>query len=67
MKVNTRRVGVAALALILCLSVSPAATAAQPDGFMTIRETITRLLKKLRTFGGIALNSDQPGPPRPTP
>jgi len=66
MKVNSRRVGVAALTLVLCLSISPVATAAQPDGW-TIRETITRILKKLKTFGGITLNSDQPGPPRPTP
>jgi hypothetical protein len=65
MKLKTRRVGVAALALVLCLSISPVATAAQPDGFLTIRETITRILKKLKTFGGITAQVDFPHPPKP--
>lgn len=68
MKVNTRRVGVAALALVVCLSISPVAAAVQPnDTLFSIRDTITRILKKLKTLGGVALNNDFPQPPRPTP
>ncbi|MEA2464964.1 MAG: hypothetical protein QOJ98_2711 [Acidobacteriota bacterium] len=68
MNVNTRRVGVAALALVICLSISPVAAAVQPnDAFVGIRERITRILKKLKNFGGIATFEDTIGPPRPTP
>ena len=68
MKVNTRRVGVAALALVVCLSISPVAAAVQPnDVLFSIREKVTRILKKLKTFGPAAVLSDSPVPPRPTP
>ncbi|HYK04501.1 MAG TPA: hypothetical protein VE974_22305 [Thermoanaerobaculia bacterium] len=68
MKVNTRRVGVAALTLVVCLSISPVASAVQPgDAFVGIREKIVRILKKLKTFGGLTSFEDTIGPPRPTP
>ena len=66
MKVNSRRAGVAALALVVCLSISPVALAVQPnDAFSGIREKVTRLLKKLKTFGGITAEVDFPHPPKP--
>ena len=68
MKVNTRRVGVAALALVVCLSFSPVAAAVQPDdGFAGIRGKIVQILKKLKTLGSVTVFSDFPMPPRPTP
>jgi hypothetical protein len=66
MNVNTRRVGVAALALVVCLTISPVAVAVQPnDAFVGIREKITRILKKLKTFGGVSVLQDFPQPPKP--
>jgi hypothetical protein len=68
MKVNTRRVGVAALALVVSLSISPIAAAVQPgDAVVGIREKIVRVLKKLNPFGSITIFEDNPGPPKPTP
>jgi hypothetical protein len=68
MKVNTRRVGVAALALVVCLAVSPVAFAVQPhDAAVGIRERIIRIIKKLKTFGGLTSFEDTIGPPRPSP
>jgi hypothetical protein len=68
MKVITRRVSVAALALVVCLSISPIAAAAQRDQpLLQFREKISWLLKKLKTFGGIVAFEDNPGPPKPTP
>jgi hypothetical protein len=66
MKVNTRRVSVAALALVVCLSISPVAAAAQPDHpLFNIREKVTRILKKLKTLGDITVFTDFPTPPKP--
>jgi hypothetical protein len=68
MKMNTRRVGVAALALVVCLSISPVAAAVQPnDALFGIREKIIRIFRKLKTFGPTVVFSDVPQPPRPTP
>ncbi len=67
MNVNTRRVGVAALALVVCLSISPVAAAVQPNqGFVGIREKVIRIIKKLKTFGGLTSFEDTIGPPRPS-
>jgi hypothetical protein len=66
MKSNTRRVGVATLVLVVCLAISPAAAAVQPnDASVSIRETITRILKKLKKIGSIGVLQDFPGPPKP--
>jgi len=66
MNVNTRRVGVAALALVVCLAISPVASAVQPnDTLFSVRERIIRILKKLKTFGGTTAHVDFPMPPRP--
>lgn len=66
MKVNTRRVGVAALALVVCLSISPVAAAVQPnDSLVNLREKVSRIFKKLKTLGGVIAFSDGLQPPKP--
>jgi hypothetical protein len=68
MKVKTHRAGIAALALVVCLSFSPVAAAVQPnDGAVGVREKIVRILKKLKTLGSVTVFTDFPVPPRPTP
>jgi hypothetical protein len=64
MKSNTRRVGVAALTLIVCLAISPWATAA-PVGDPPVRDKVVKFLKKLKKIAGVITLEDLPSPPRP--
>ena len=58
----------AALALVLCLSISPLAIAApqsRDDGF-TVRDRIELVIKKVRKFfDGITSLDELPAPPKP--
>lgn len=67
MKRYHHRLSAAALALIVCLSVSPVAAAAQPNLADTdfVRQVV-RMFKKLqKKLTGIASLSDYPTPPKP--
>lgn len=64
MKSNIYRAGAAALALVVCLSVAPTATA-QPGDRFDVREKIAKILKKLKSLPGIRGMEDVPGPPKP--
>jgi hypothetical protein len=58
----------AALALVLCLSISPLAIAAPQsrDDDFTVRDRIELVIKKIRRFfGGITSLDELPLPPRP--
>jgi hypothetical protein len=65
MKSNMYRAGAAALALVVCLSLAPIATAARPGDRFDVREKIAKILKKLKSLPGIWVMEDVPGPPKP--
>lgn len=68
MKAHTCRAGVAALLLVVCLTIAPIALAVpvSRDEPFDVREEIIRIISKIRKFvGGIGLTEDQPLPPRP--
>ena len=68
MKISRSRLGAAALALVLCVSISPVASAAgrRRSDDPSFRETIIKVVLKIRgIFGGVAANDDFPDPPRP--
>jgi hypothetical protein len=69
MKIRVRRVSAAALALVVCLSLSPVASAAvERDRLdeLDLRAKIVRILKKAqKLLGGIASQEDSITPPRP--
>jgi hypothetical protein len=68
---NSRKntLSAAALALVVCLSTAPIASAAvyrDRDGFDGVAERIVRVIKKVQNFfGGVIAQTDQPIPPRP--
>ena len=64
MKSSTYRAGVAALAIIVCLSLAPVASAAPGDRF-DVREKIAKIIKKLKSLPGIKTMEDDPLPPKP--
>jgi hypothetical protein len=66
MKRYHHRLSAAALTLIVCLSISPIAAAAQPDAH-DFRESIVRILKKIqkKATSIITVLGDTPGPPKP--
>jgi hypothetical protein len=67
MKTGFRRMSVAALTLVVCLSLSPVAAAAVTrDHDDDLREKIVRILKKAQKFfGSITSLEDAIQPPRP--
>jgi hypothetical protein len=67
MKTGYRRVSVAALTLVVCLSLSPVAAAAvSRDHNDDLRTKIVRMLKKAQKFfGSITSQEDAITPPRP--
>jgi hypothetical protein len=65
MKTNSRRAGVAALALVIALSAGPAALAAPGDRPEDVRAKIVRLLKNLQKSLGVTILDDLPSPPKP--
>jgi len=69
MNFNRYRLGAAALALVLCVSISPVATAAgqRRDDDPSLRQTIVKVIQKIRGIfgGGVVVNEDFPQPPRP--
>ncbi|HYI08238.1 MAG TPA: hypothetical protein VEK57_04125 [Thermoanaerobaculia bacterium] len=67
MKTGYRRVSVAALTLVVCLSLAPVATAAvSRDHDDDLRAKIVRMLKKAQKFfGSITSLEDNITPPRP--
>ncbi|HEX8254912.1 MAG TPA: hypothetical protein VF846_17335 [Thermoanaerobaculia bacterium] len=64
MKSKFVRAGVAALTLVVCLSISPVAAAAPGDGSADLRERIIRAVKKLKNIR-ITILEDFPLPPKP--
>jgi hypothetical protein len=68
MNINRCRLGAAALALVLCVSISPVVNAAgrHRGDDPSFRDTIVKVILKIRgIFGGVAVNDDFPDPPRP--
>lgn len=67
MSIRVRKLSVAALALVVCLSLSPVASAAvERDQDLDLREKIVRILKKAqKLLGGIASQTDSITPPKP--
>ena len=65
MKSNLHRAGAAALALVVCLSVAPVASAAQLGEPFDVRAKIAKIIKKLKSLPAIWVLSDEPGPPKP--
>ncbi len=65
MKSKKFRVSAAALALAICVSISPIATAAPADREMDVRERIVRVIKKVQRLLGIGTCEETPLPPRP--
>jgi hypothetical protein len=66
MNIRVHRVSAAALALVLCLSLSPAASAAvNRDDPGDLREKVVRILKKAQKFFGSITSLDDLIPPRP--
>ena len=65
MKSKFQRAGTAALALVVCLSLAPIATAARPGDGFDLRERIAKIIKKIKTLPGIRVFEDTPGPPKP--
>ena len=68
MKMDHRRWGAAALALVVCLSASPVATASGfRDGDLDFGQRIVRVIKKIRKILPITAQDDLPSPPLPKP
>lgn len=72
MKGHHHRASLAALALFVCLVISPAASAAAPwDHGIDLSERIARIVRKIqkivggKVFGGITSDNIVPGPPKP--
>lgn len=66
MKRYHHRLSAAALTLIVCLSISPVAAAAQPDLGADFAQKVVRFFKKVqKKLTGITTLTDFPGPPRP--
>jgi len=77
MKSNIFRVGAAALALVVCLTIAPIVTARPASAAnATVTESwdrfdlgarIAKIIKKLKSLPGVRSFEDQPGPPLPKP
>ena len=67
MKRNHYRLSAAALALLVCLSVTPVTAAAEPSlGGSGFRQDIIRIFKKIqKKLSGITTLTDFPLPPKP--
>lgn len=66
MKLYNRRMGAAALALILILSVSPIRAAEPQDREERAREKIARIIQSIKKhLGQITTLNDLPMPPKP--
>lgn len=71
MKLNTRRMSAATLALVLSLYLAPSLSAApNRDQDLDLRERIVRIIKKIQSHllggsSGVTILEDAPVPPRP--